>query len=82
MANNDDAQATRGINDALLACPMHDRLAALMCSVVSDEPNARHAICDLLSVCGLLARQLPASERLAIGWHMLNEIELLNAKWN
>jgi hypothetical protein len=78
----EDTRAAKDINKALLQCPMPDRLTALMLSVVSDEPRARYAICDLISVSGVLARQLSAADRLAIAWHMLSEIELLNAKWN
>ncbi len=70
------------VNDVLLSVPMQERLSAILLSVISDEPRARHAILDLISVSGVLARQLSAADRLAIAWYMLSEIELLNAKWN
>ncbi len=75
--SNDDQASVRAINDALLNCPMPDRLAALACAIISDEPKACYVICDLISVAGVLARKLPAAERLAIAWHMLEEIETI-----
>ncbi len=82
MAHNDDAQAVRDINDALLACPMHDRLAALMCAIVSDEPRAREAICNFIAVTGMMVRQLSPAQRLRIAWAMLEEVQAIGAKWN
>ncbi len=80
--NNGERAEIKKINDALLNVPMHARLSAILLSIISDEPRARHAICDLISVSGVLARQLSAADRLAIAWHMLSEIELLDAKLN
>ncbi len=82
MAHSDDAQAIREINDALLACPMHDRLAALMCAIVSDEARAADAIADFVGVTGIMTRQLAPAQRLRIAWAMLEEIQALNARWN
>ncbi len=81
MAHNDDAQAIREINDALLACPMHDCLA-LMCAIVSDEPRAAEAIADFVAVAGMMARQLPSAHRLRIAWALLEEVQAVSAKWN
>jgi hypothetical protein len=79
---DDRARATRDINDALIDVPMHDRLAALMCSIVSDEPRATEAICDFVAVTGMMARQLPAAQRLRIAWAMLEEVQAIGAQWN
>jgi hypothetical protein len=78
----EDTRAVRDINDALLQCPMSDRLTALLLSIISDEPHACDAVLDLISVSAMLARQLPAAQRLHIAWHMLEEIEALNVQWN
>jgi hypothetical protein len=79
---DEKARSTRDINDALLACPMADRLAALVCAVVSDEAHASDAILDLVAVTGMLARQLPAEARLRICWSLLEEVQMIGAKWN
>jgi hypothetical protein len=79
---NDDGRAVREINDALLNVPMSDRLAALACSVISDEAHACDAVLDLISVSAMLARQLSAGQRLRIAWHMLEEIQAIGARWN
>jgi hypothetical protein len=78
----DDARAIQDINEALQQCPMSDRLSALLLSIVSDEPNACDAILDLISVSGMLARQLSPAQRLRIAWHMLEEIQAIGARWN
>ncbi len=82
MAHSDDAQAIRDINDALLAYPLHDRLAALMCAIISDEPRATEAIMDLIAVTGMMTRQLSPAERLRIAWTMLEEEQAIGARWN
>jgi hypothetical protein len=79
---NDDAHAIREINDALQRCPMPDRLSALLLSIIGDEPHARDAVLDLISVSAMLARQLSATERIRIVWHMLEEIQAIGARWN
>ncbi len=78
----DEIRTVKEVNDALLACPMEDRLAALACAVISDEPRATEAVLDLMSVTAMLARQLPAAQRLRVCWHMLEEIQAIGAKWN
>ncbi len=53
---------TRAINDVLVGLPLTDRLAALACSIIVDDPRALHAVCSLISFAGIMARQLqPAS---------------------
>ncbi len=37
-STDDQTRSVRDINDALLACPMHDRVAALACAIIRDEP--------------------------------------------
>ncbi len=78
----DETRTVKEVNDALQAVPMHDRLAALMCAIVSDEPRAAEAIADFIAVSGIMARQLPPAQRLRIAWAMLEEIQALNARWN
>jgi hypothetical protein len=77
-----DAHAIREVNDALLNVPMPDRLAALMCSIVSDEPRATHAIYDFVAVAGIMARQLPPAQRLLIAWALVEEAQAIGARWN
>ncbi len=79
---DDRVRAIRDVNDALLQCPMSDRLSALMYSIISDEPRASEAIMDLVAVTGMMARQLSAAQRLRIAWTMLEEMQALNARWN
>ncbi len=79
---HDNQASVRAINEALLNCPMADRLAALACSIISDEPRAVEAIADLIAVAGAMARQLPTGQRLRIAWTMLEEVQAIGAKWN
>jgi hypothetical protein len=79
---DDYAHAVREINDALLQCPMSDRLAALACSVISDAPCATEGLLDLLGVTGMLARQLPPAARLRIAWALFEQSQDVAAKWN
>ncbi len=81
FSNDDQACSASDINTAPLNVPMEDRLAALACAVISDAPRACDAVCDLISLAAVLARQLPPAARLAIAWHMLEEIQAINAKW-
>jgi hypothetical protein len=78
----DNQRAVRDINEALLEYPMHDRLIALLLSIISDEPHACDAVLDLISVSAMLARQLPAGQRLRIARHMLEEVQAIGARWN
>jgi hypothetical protein len=57
---------TGAINAVLLGLPMIDRLSALTCSILTDEPRATYAVADLIGVAGMMARQLPPAERLTI----------------
>ncbi len=78
---HDDAQA-RVIQNTLQDLPMSDRLTALMCSIIMDEPRAAEAICDFVAVAGMMARQLPPAARLRICWALLEEAQTTGAKWN
>ncbi len=80
--SHDEQASVRAINDALLNCPMPDRLAALVCSILSDEPYAAFAICDVVSVAGIMARQLPQAQRLLVAWALVEEAQAVSAKWN
>ncbi len=78
----DEKNAARTINNVLLGLPLNDRLTALACSIILDDPHAMLAVASLISVAGIMARQLTPPQRLAIVWHMLEEVERINAKWN
>ncbi len=79
---DDAARSVRDVNDALLGVPMHDRLAALCCAVVSDAPDACNAVLDLISVAAILGRQLPPAQRLAVAWHLVEQAREVAARWN
>ncbi len=59
---------------------MHDRLAALMCAIISDEPRAAEAIADFIAVSGIMARQLPPAQRLRIAWALVEEAQAVGAR--
>ncbi len=79
---HDDVHAARIIQDTLQDLPMSERLCALMCSIIVDEPRAAEAICDFIAVAGMMARQLPPAARLRICWALLEEVQAVGAKWN
>jgi hypothetical protein len=78
----DDARAARTIQDTLQGLPLSDRLSALMCSIIVDEPRAAEAIADFISCAGMMARMLPPAERLRICWALLEEVQAVGARWN
>jgi hypothetical protein len=78
----DEQRAVRVIHETLVALPVEDRLTALACSIVADEPNAMHAVADMISFVGMMARLLPPPQRLALVWRMREEMEQINARWN
>ncbi len=78
----DETHTVKEVNDALQAVPMHDRLAALMCAIVSDEPRAAEAIADFVAISGIMARQLPPAARLRVAWALIEEAQAIGAQWN
>lgn len=80
--SRDNRNAARVIQDTLVDLPLIDRMSALVCSIIADDPRAMQAVCNIVSVAGIMARQLPPPQRLAIAWALLDEIERINAKWN
>ncbi len=52
MAHNHDVDGARVIQDVLQDLPLSDRLTALMCSIIIDEPRAAEAICDFIACAG------------------------------
>ena len=70
----------RAIHDVLLGLPAQDRLVALMCAIIEGDLET----CEMamVSVAGIMSRQRTPAQRLAFIWHMLEEIERTNAKWN
>jgi hypothetical protein len=71
----------RVLHDALVGLPLHDRLAALVCSIIADDPRAMHAAANMISVAGIMARRLSPAERAAIAWHLLATAEEIDARW-
>ena len=82
MVSPEEAANARAINEVLTGLPMQDRLSALVCSVLIDQPRALPAVAHLIACVGVMARCMSPSQRLAICWAMLEEIEKIGAKWN
>jgi hypothetical protein len=72
----------RAIHETLTGLPLHDRLAALVISVLEGESRAPMAIGTLIAVASILARHLPPSQRAAIAWHLSAAAEEIDAQWN
>ena len=79
MQRDEDVRAT---NDMLREMPMADRCAALVCSIVDENPGAGRSVAAIIAIVGIMTRCLPPAERLAISWLMLEEVERINAQWN
>lgn len=77
-----DAKDVTVTHAMLREMPMADRLAALVCASVEENPGAGRSVAAIIALTGIMARCLPPAERLAISWLMLEEIERINAKWN
>jgi hypothetical protein len=77
-----DAEDVHVTHAMLREMPMADRLSALVCSIVEENPGAGRSVAAIIALTGIMARCLPHAERLAISWLMLEEIEKINAKWN
>jgi hypothetical protein len=75
---HDDA---RVLHDVLAGLPLHDRLAALVCSIIADDPRALQSVANVISVAGVMAKHLPSAERAAIVWHLLETAEEVDARW-
>jgi hypothetical protein len=65
----------------LAALPLLDRIAALCCSLLHEEPKAAEGICVLVEVAAILTRQLPEAERTRVAWHLGEVIERLRVRW-
>jgi hypothetical protein len=74
----DDAHA---LHDVLVGLPLHDRLAALVCSIIEDDPRATSAVASIISVAAIMAKHLSPTERVAIVWHLLATAEEIEARW-
>lgn len=77
-----DQDNPRAIHDLLLGMPTHDRLVALMCAIIDDDPRALPTVLNLIGAVGILARCLTPAQRLAVCWSMLEEVQAIGAKWN
>ena len=69
----------RAVNDALVGLPLHDRVAALVVSIIEGKSRAPMAIGTLIAVALILARHLPPAQRAAIVWHLRAASEDLEA---
>jgi len=69
------------LHDVLAGLPLHDRLAALVCSIIADDPRAPQAVANIISVVAMMAKHLPPAERAAIVWHVLDTFEGIDARW-
>jgi hypothetical protein len=54
----------------------------LCVSLVHEELRAPWAICVLVTVAKMLAKNLPDNQQTAVVWHLQNAISELEAKWN
>ena len=79
---HDDRSAIKKINDVLRGFPLDDRVAALLCSLIHEEPRAPEAIIVALEALMILTRNLPPSQQTAVAWHLQSAIEELRTKWN
>jgi hypothetical protein len=73
----------RKINDTLRDLSLFDRISALACSIVYEEPRAPLAICLLIEVAIVLTKKLQVGEQMAVRWHLQSAIEeLKTTRWN
>jgi hypothetical protein len=73
---------TPEIIEMLRKYPLLNRISALCCSIVHEEPRAPESILVLIEVCRLLTKSLPPGQQTAVRWHLQNAIEELKATWN
>ena len=73
-----DAQTT--ISNVLAPLPIKERLWALACSIVADNPGAVLPIKALASMAALMAGRLSAGQRAEIAWHMHREADALTGQ--
>jgi len=76
-----EAEAARALDDVLCRLPLHDRLAALVVSIIESDPRAVAAICNLVSVAVLMAKHMSPAQRTAIVWHLREKTSELEAIW-
>jgi hypothetical protein len=76
-----EAEAVRALDDVLCRLPLHDRLAALIVSIVASDPRAVAAVENLVSVAVIMARHLNPAQRTAIVWHLRQKTSELEAIW-
>ena len=71
----------RAVNDALAGLPLHDRLAALIVSIIADDPRAMNSVANLIAVATLMAKHLPAAEQTGVAWYLREAAAELETKW-
>jgi hypothetical protein len=63
------------------AAEASDRLGALVCSIIADDPRARHAVANIISVACIMTKHLSPAQRAAIAWHLREQAEEIDATW-
>ena len=76
-----EAETARALHDVLCGLPLHDRLAALVVSIVESDPGAVAAVENLVSVAVIMARHMSPAQRTAIVWHLREKTSELEAIW-
>jgi hypothetical protein len=59
----DEAEQVRDLHKRLLNMEIHDRLSALMVSIVADDPRAKNAVANMISVAAIMAKHLRPEDR-------------------
>ena len=72
-------EAERAVNDALAGLPLHDRLAALIVSIIADDPRAMNSVANI-AVATLMAKHLPAAEQTGVAWYLREAAAELETK--
>jgi hypothetical protein len=77
-----EAKAARDdLNEVLCRLPLHDRCAALACSIIESDPRAVAAVCSLVSFAVVMTKFLNPVQRAAIVWHLRDKTLELEATW-
>ena len=73
-----DAQTT--ISNVLAPLPVKERLWALACSIVADNPDAVLPIKALVNMAALMGSCLSAEQRYEVARHMRSEADEIDAR--
>jgi hypothetical protein len=70
------------INETLSGLPLNERCAALIVSLIQDDPRAVTAVASIVSVAAVMARHLRPEQRAAISFHLKRAADELAARWH